>query len=201
MEPNPVLHITSLCPQPLALIIQNSNFLCLHILWNKNSSYLWAPVTALWACPIMHNLSQFFPCNLLLQVLHILFHLISPYWYHCMHSFVNLSDERKQSCQLFWFPKDCIWAIQCSYFSVLRMTGSSTLHIWIQVTCQTTIFTTRNSYYYLTFLTIVDILSHCKTSFSSVLWYNVQNSVQIPYKVLIWFWNHCPCKHTIELLT
>ena len=70
MEPNP-LQITSLCPQSLALIIYNSNFLYLHALWNKNSS-LWAPVTALWVCRIIHNLSQFFSMCPSPRVLHIL---------------------------------------------------------------------------------------------------------------------------------
>lgn len=135
-----------------------------------------------------------------LQVLHILFHLV-PYRYHCMHSFVYLSDERKQSCLLIGFPKDCIWTIQSSSSSALRTIGSSNLHICIQVTYQITTFTTRNSCYYLTLPAILDIPSHSKTSFPSDLRFNVQNSVQIPYKFLIWFWKCCPCEHTIKLLT
>lgn len=72
--------------------------------------------------------SQFFPC-----VLPLLYrfpaYLISPYWHHCMHSFVCLSAERKQNCLLLGFPKHCIWAIQTSSLSTLRTTGPSNLDI------------------------------------------------------------------------
>lgn len=58
--------------------------------------------------------------------------LLSPYWHHCMHSFLCLSAERKQNCLLLGFPKHFIWAIQTSSLPALT-TGPSNSHIRIQI--------------------------------------------------------------------
>lgn len=67
-----------------------------------------------------------------LQVPCILVCLVSPYWHHCMHSFLCLSAERKQNCLLLGFPKHFIWARQTRSLSALT-TGPSNLDIRIQV--------------------------------------------------------------------
>lgn len=94
-----------------------------------------------------------------LQVLHILFHLVSPYWYHHMHSFAYLPHKGKQNHLLFGFPKDRVWATQSSSFPAPRTMGSSNLDILIQLTYQITTLTTRNSDYYLTLTALLAIPS------------------------------------------